>query len=128
MPERRLKLLVCDQLIPFGVRQLIQINDTDKSVRVDDHVCQKISKNIGICGGIIGVGDNIAVPADQLIVMVVKLADLEPSLQEVAGVSMVQGFLGTDRVPASDDHLAVLMENNIVFQIDTFLGDNSLAI
>ena len=89
MPESKLCFLRSDQMIAQGVRQLIQVNDTDEAFRINDHIHQQIRKDIGIRFFIPGPRDNIAVPADQLIIVIVEFTYLEAAIEKIAGKALL---------------------------------------
>ena len=73
-------LLTGDGVKRQRIRDLVEVDDLDFSVRIDDDIRQKIGEDIGIVFFIICMGDDIAVPVKERIVRIVELADLEAVL------------------------------------------------
>ena len=113
--QGQLKLLMGDQAVTEGICQFAQIYHTDKTVRIYDYVYQEVCEDVSISRRVKGVGNDVAVPADEISAVIVKLADLKSTLQKVAGVAVVQCLFRADGIPFSDDDFPVYVKNFIIF-------------
>ena len=123
-----LHLLGCDEAIPERIRQLVQIHDPHEAVRVDDDICEQIGKDIGLCLRIVGVADDVTVPADQIPVMVIKLADLEAAVYKIAGVAVMQRLLRVNRVPLCNNHFRIPVKYHVLIKKQTFFWYHSFSV
>jgi hypothetical protein len=90
MAQGTLQFVRLNQVISLGVCEFIEVNNTHAAVRVDDDICEQIGKDIDVCSVFDGVIclDNITVPADQPVLVVIELAYFEAALREIAGIAM----------------------------------------
>ena len=71
---------------------------------------------------------NITVPADQPVLVVIELADLEAPLREITGVAVGKRLLGAQSAPPGDDYIAVSVKKEVVFQEDTFRRNDAFSV
>ena len=111
-----------------GRDKLIQIHHLHEAVSIDDHIHEKIGKNISIRSHIKGMVDNVTVPEEHGVILPVETADLKPFRQVIAGTAVMQIFAGLEGVPAGHDHLIIPVQDDIVFEQHTFVGYQSFAV
>ena len=128
MTQSQLQFFFADQSIPLGIGQFIQIHHPYKTVGVDDNVSQKVCEDVDAGIRIIGMRDDIALPADQLTTVVVEFADFETSLQKITGVAMVQSFFGVECIPTGNNDFIIPMQDDVIFQIDAFFRNNAPTV
>ena len=126
--QGKLHLLPGDEAVALGVGKLIEVDDAHGTVRIDDHVGEKIRNDVGVRFRVPGVGNDVAVPADQAAFMVVEFAHLEAALEKVAGEAVMERLLGAQRLPPRDDDFPVAVQDDIALQKDTLVGNDAAPV
>ena len=124
----QLHLFCTDEAVSGGISQLVQIHHPDETIRIDDDIYQQVSKSISVVFFLIRIRDDIAVPADQISVMVIKFTYLKTTLKKITGITVVQSFLGVYRIPFRNDDLRILVKDFIIFKQDAFFRNDPLPI
>ena len=74
------------------------------------------------------MGNDVAVPTDQLTAMVIEFADFKTPLQKITGVAMVQSFFGVECIPTGDNDFIIPVQDDVVFQIDALFRNNAPTV
>ena len=100
----------------MSLRQFIHINEFIGTVRVDENIQKQIGGEKGAFFVFPFVRYNVAVPSDQIVILRVKPADFDAFVQIVAGIAVVQYFLGFQGIPPGQDVVVIRFQNDIVLQ------------
>ena len=74
------------------------------------------------------MADDVTVPADQIPVVVIKLADLEAAVYKIAGVAVVQRLLRVNRVPLCNNHFRIPVKYHVLIKKQTFFWYHSFSV
>lgn len=74
-----------DQMLLYCIGEFIQVYDFYLTIRIDQNIGKQVDCNIGIRLRLVFVGNDITVPADQPVLVIVELTYFDALLPEKAG-------------------------------------------
>ena len=108
--------------------KLVEVKHLDIAVRTDDHIGEEVGHEQRILCFLIIIVHNVTIPVQQRVVLAVEFADLTSEIQIIAGAAMMKIPARFQGVPSRDDLVVCSLENDIVFQQNTFFRYHTSAV